>query len=134
MSFSTQAVGGAKEDLVVSIPATDSVGQSANATPEVDLTGSTASTVFWVEIDCRDNPNENGVLRLYAKDTAPTVGTDDSEITLRGVRGKNITYSFPVGIIFPALKMNAAYVKGEGATANSDNPTGTVRIKLGLKT
>lgn len=136
MSFSTVSIGGAKEDLIVSIPATDSVGASANATPESDLTGSVDSTLFWAEIDCRDNPNENGELRLYAKDTTPTVGSDAAEVILRGVRGKKITYNFPVGIIFPSPsteKMHAAYVKGLGATAGSDNPTGIVKIRLGLK-
>ena len=132
MSFSSTAVGGAKEDLIVDIPATDSPGASANATAETDLTGTTGSTVFWVEIDCRNNPNENGVFRIYSKSSATTVGTDDSEITLRGVRGKRTVYNFPVGIIIPS-NINAAYVKGDGATANSDDPTGTVKIKLGLK-
>ncbi len=137
MSFSTRSVGGAKENLIVSIPATDSQGQSAGATPEADIAGVVDATLFWVEIDCRDNPNENGVLRLYASDATPTVGTNDSEVTLRGVRGKIITYNFPVGIIWPSPsveKMHAAYVKGDGATANSDNPTGTVKIRIGLNT
>ena len=134
MSFSTQAVGGAKEDLIVSIPATDDASGTANATPEADVTGaSTTSTFFWAEIDCRGNPNENGELRIYAKATAVTVGNDDSEITLRGVRGKKITYNFPVGIIMP-LATAVAYVLGLGATANSTNPTGTVKLRLGFKT
>lgn len=132
MSFSTVAVGGAKEDLIVDIPATDSVGQSAGATPELNLTGATGSTVFWVEVDCRDNQNENGQFRLYDTSGTPSLGTDGADILLRGIRGKKITYNFPVGVIF-ANDINAVYAKGEGGLSSPVDPTGTVKIKLGLK-
>lgn len=132
MSFSTQAIGGAKENLLITIPATDSVGGSANATPDTDLTGAVGATLFWAEIDLRNNPNENGVLRLYSQAGTPSgSGPDDSEVTLRGIRGKVTKYEFPVGIIF-ASKIHATFTAGLGATFAGTDPTGTVIVKLGL--
>ena len=128
MSFSTVVIAGAKEDLIVSIPAEgEAVG--ANATPETNVTASGTPRLYGIVVDCLDNPNENVTLRLYDLAIAPTVGTTDAHVWVPGVRGKKTEYEWPIGIPF-TLGIGAATVKGIGGTGGSDNPTGTVRITL----
>lgn len=132
MSFSTVKVAAGKEDLIVDIPATDAVNESANATPESDVTAATGSKFFWGEIDARDNPNEDVILKLYDKATTPTVGTDHPHIALPGKRGKITQHKMPVGVVF-TNDINAAVCQAPGATAGSSNPTGIVKVRLGIK-
>lgn len=128
MSFSTIVVAGAKEDLVVSIPAEgEAVG--ANATPETNVTATATPRLYGIVVDCTDNPNENVTVRLYDDAGTPTVGTDAAHVWVPGIRGKKTEYEWPIGIPFTA-GIGAATVKGIGGTGGSDNPTGTVRVTL----
>jgi len=134
MSFSTETVTGGKEDLIVDMPAQgDAVG--VNATPEVNLTAAKVSVdhrVYNIEIDCRDNPNENVTLRLFDSTSSPTVGTTDAHAWFPGIRGQITSYAFPYGIRFPT-GVSAAVVQGQGGTAGDVNPSGTVRVQLRIK-
>ena len=138
MSFSTMKIEGAKEDLIVDIPATDDVGASAGPTIESNLTGNAGATnpnkLYWAQIDCTDNTVEDGTLRLYDSSTTPTVGSTAAHVWLPGKRGRTISYHFPAGIPWTANQyVYAAYVKGQGGTGGSSAPSGTVKVKLGFK-
>lgn len=138
MSFSTISVSGAKEGLIVEIPATDDSGGSAGPTAEANLTGNAGSSnpnkVHWIEVDCRDNPIENGMFRLYSGASGPNVGTTRALVFVRGFRGRKITYHFPAPLLWPTTNgtMYAAYVKGLGGTGGSTAPSGIVRVRVGL--
>ena len=139
MSFSTISVSGAKEGVIVSIPATDDAAGSAGPTVEADLTGNAGAAspnkVHWIEVDCRDSPVENGTFRLYSGSSNPTVGEADAHLFVRGFRGRKITYHFPAPIIWPKSssgKVYAVYVKGPGGTGGSAAPSGVVKVRLGL--
>ncbi len=134
MSFSTEKIAGAKEDLIVDMPSKgDPVG--VNATPEVDLTAAIIATdhrLYGVVVDCRDNPNEDVTLRLYDQTTSPTVGTTDAHAWFSGIRGQLSEYEFPFGVRFPT-GISAAVVKGQGGTGGDENPSGTIRVTLRIK-
>jgi hypothetical protein len=139
MSYSTIKIAGAKEDLIVSIPAVgEAVG--ANATPEITLTAAIADSVphklYGAVVNCEDNPNEDVTLRLWDTVGTPTVGTDDAagraHVWVPGKRGRKTEYEWPMGIRFPT-GIAAAVVKGDGGTGGSDNPSGTVRVTLRIK-
>lgn len=133
MSFSTVVVAGAKEDLIVSIPAEgEAVG--ANADPEVHITNSAAPKLYEIIVDCEDNPNEDVTVRLYDTDGTgaspdPEVGVDGAHVWVPGIRGRKIPYAWPIGIPFTA-GISVATVKGDGGTGGSGNPTGTVRVTV----
>ena len=128
MSFSTEKVAGAKEDLVIRIPAPDSPA-GANSTPEQNVTSSATPKLFAIEVDCEDNPNEDVTCRIYDNAAAPSVGTDHAEVFVPGKRGQKIEFEWPIGIPFSA-GLAVAVVKGDGGTGGSDDPTGFVRVVL----
>ena len=139
MSFSTIKITGAKHDLEVTIPSTDDLvsGASAGPTVEADLTGiigsSTVNKLHWIEVDCRDNPIENGTFRLYEATSNPIIGEAHAHVFVPGIRGQIIPYNFPNAIPWTSSKgIYAVYVKGLGGTGGSAAPSGIVRVRLGL--
>ena len=137
MSFSTIGVAGAKEDSIIEIPASDDKAGTAGPTVEANLTGvsgtSTGNIIYWIEVDCRNNPVEDVTFRLYTGTSNPNVGTDKAEVFVPGKRGRLLTYHWPAGITWPTTnKVYAACIKGAGGTAGSSAPSGQVKVRIGL--
>ena len=137
MSFSTISVSGAKENLIVRIPASDDPAGSANSTIEPELTGnlgaSVANKIHWIEVDWRNNPIENGMFRIYVESSLPTVGAAKAYVFVRGLRGRILTYHFPAPIVCTLNNhLYGATVKGLGGTGGSASPSGKVIVRLGL--
>jgi len=131
MSFSTTRITGAKETLVVSIPAEEDFAASANATPETNVSAFATSKFYKATIDALNNPGEDVTLRLYDLATAPAVGTTPAHIWLKGTRGEETNYDYPIGIKFTA-GIGVAVVQGAGGTGGAVNPTGIVKVKISV--
>ena len=139
MAYREGPIGGSVPDTKIVIgDAAD--GTSSNATPE-NAIASAGSDVHQVKIDCTLNPGEDVYTRFYDS-AAPTVGTDDAVLVLKGLKGQVVTYDLynithgasPVisGIDF-ATQISVATVTNRGGTGGADNPTGIVIVTILLK-
>lgn len=98
-----------------------------NATADNDIFDA-AGSVFQVEIDSSANSGEDVYLRFY-NDAAPTIGSTDAEMVLKGKAGEKTWYGFPRGIPF-GTAISVACTKDKGGKEGTDNPTGTVIVNI----
>jgi hypothetical protein len=96
-------------------------------TPQNDIHEAGAQ-VYGVDIDCLQNPGEDVYVKFY-DNAAPTVGTTDAEMVLRGKSGVVTPYVFPIGIPF-VTALSVACVKEAGGGAGTTGPSGTVNVTI----
>lgn len=128
MSFSTEKVAGAKEDLVVRIPDPTST-TGAQGTPEQNVSATATPRLYAVEVDCADNPNEDVTCQIYDNAGLPDVAADDADVFVPGKRGQKTEFEWPIGIPFTA-GMAVRVIQGARGTGGSDDPSGFVRVVL----
>lgn len=120
----------AQEQTQASLPAsvgdTTATIKSATSAGASDI-NSGAATLYSLDIDCTSNTTEDVYVPLYDV-AAPTVGTTDPYMLLKGKKGLVTSYLFRRGILF-GTALSLAVVTERGGMGTT-SPTGTVDLKL----
>ena len=103
---------------------------SLGATAVDNISGTTDTKIYVVEIDCTSQTAADVYVRFYNL-ADPTVGTDDAVMVLKGYASSTTTYIWaktPCDVFTTALSV--ACVTNAGGGGGADAPTGTVDVTI----
>ena len=117
--------------------------EDATSNADNDITGA-PDELCMVKVDCTDNTTEDVYVRVFTH-ASPAVGTEKTEMVLRGEKGKVMTFvmreaqdvTSPSALwrgVVIATAISIATVTEAGGSTGSTSPTGTVALTIATRT